>query len=72
LPNTVTIGASATTAYAHLGRGGSLGAFWGVIAIALGVRRLPYALQQVSVSLEETARMSARRRQRRSGELLSL
>ena len=42
--------------------GGSLAAFWGMIAIALGVRRLPYALracsaalQQVSVSLEEAA-----------------
>ena len=46
----------------HLPSGTSLAAFWGMIAIALAVRRLPYALractaalQQVSVSLEEAA-----------------
>lgn len=46
----------------HLPSGSSLAAFWGMIAVALAVRRLPYALractaalQQVSVSLEEAA-----------------
>jgi iron(III) transport system permease protein len=46
----------------ELPSGGSLATFWGMIAVALGVRRLPYALracaaalQQVSVSLEEAA-----------------
>lgn len=46
----------------QLPSGASLVAFWGMLAIALGIRRLPYAmracaagLQQVSVSLEEAA-----------------
>lgn len=60
----VVLGMGYLRTYYHveLPWGGSLAAFWGMIAIALGVRRLPYALracsaalQQVSVSLEEAA-----------------
>ncbi|MGL4635525.1 MAG: ABC transporter permease [Beijerinckiaceae bacterium] len=60
----VVIGIGYLRAYfgVTLPNGQSLAAFWGIIVIALAVRRLPYALractaalQQVSASLEEAA-----------------
>jgi iron(III) transport system permease protein len=51
--------------------GTSLAAFWGIIVLALAIRRLPYALractaalQQISVSLEEAAENLGARRLR--------